>query len=239
MKLIGSLTLIWTLCRTAEALSCYNCTDPICSSPEKQTCYSSELMCMTASIRVDSASGEQELIYKGCESSMCLSSGNTTFSLSTGEVTIVGSALCCNTSNCNNPTLPGPAPPVPNTLQCFSCDPADCREVSCSGEESQCFTSTLNIDNHTYPFLGCMTQNLCDADLGRLFQEDGVPLHFSRLSCCGTSLCNNPPLLPAPPMPPVRPTQTSGGSGVKLELLQLLLGLLVCALINHKSMQGW
>ncbi|XP_032432768.1 urokinase plasminogen activator surface receptor-like [Xiphophorus hellerii] len=230
MKLIGSLTLIWTLCRTAEALSCYNCTDPSCASPGKQTCSSSEEMCITASSR---ASGEH-LIYKGCESaSVCLSSGNTTFSLSTGETTIVASVLCCNTSDCNDLTLPVPAPPVPNSLQCFSCSLNDCREAMCSGEESQCFTSILSMDDQEYPFLGCMTRNLCDADLGRLFQEDNVLFNISGLSCCGTSLCNDPPV------PPVKPTQTSGGSGVRLELLQLLLGLLVCALINDKSMQGW
>ncbi|XP_043997657.1 phospholipase A2 inhibitor gamma subunit B-like [Gambusia affinis] len=236
MKLIGSLTLIWTLCRTAEALSCYNCTDPRCASPGKQTCSSSESMCITASI----LASEKQLIYKGCGSaSECLSSGNTTFSLSTGETTIVASALCCNTSDCNNSTLPVPASPVPNTLQCVSCDLADCRNISCSGEESQCFTSTLNIDNQAYPFMGCMTRNLCNADLGSLLQEDNLPLNISRLSCCGNSLCNSPPVPPMKPVPLAKPTPTSGGSGVKLELLQLLLGLLVCTLINDKSMQGW
>ncbi|XP_054902474.1 phospholipase A2 inhibitor and Ly6/PLAUR domain-containing protein-like isoform X2 [Poeciliopsis prolifica] len=81
----------------SEALSCYNCTDLSCASPGKQTCSSSEPMCITASSQV---SGEQ-LIYKGCESSsVCLSSGHSTLSLSTRQMTV--SALCCNTSDCNN-----------------------------------------------------------------------------------------------------------------------------------------
>ncbi|CAB1437384.1 unnamed protein product [Pleuronectes platessa] len=51
MKLLLSLTLIWALSSTGEALVCETCTDAACSTTAAVTCPTGT-MCITASIQV-------------------------------------------------------------------------------------------------------------------------------------------------------------------------------------------
>ncbi|XP_030289856.1 phospholipase A2 inhibitor and Ly6/PLAUR domain-containing protein-like [Sparus aurata] len=143
MKLILSLTLIWALSSTAGALVCQTCTNTQCSSQAPVTC-TSETMCITANIQANSSGVTVPQIVKGCaSSSLCPATGSLTFSVNLGASSAVSSAECCNTDNCNTATLPAPATPTDNTLQCNSCTNQLCNTpVTCRGDENQCFQAS-------------------------------------------------------------------------------------------------
>ncbi|XP_034444141.1 phospholipase A2 inhibitor and Ly6/PLAUR domain-containing protein-like [Hippoglossus hippoglossus] len=137
MKLLLSLTLFWALSSTGGALLCQTCTNPSCSTTVPLTCSSG--MCITASIQ-----GQQ--IYKACApSSLCPATGSQTFSFNLGVLSVLASAKCCNTDNCNSANLPAPAAVSANGLQCFFCNPitSQCNSlVQCKGTEDRCFEAS-------------------------------------------------------------------------------------------------
>ncbi|AWP10464.1 putative integumentary mucin C.1-like [Scophthalmus maximus] len=139
MKLLLSLTLIWALSSTGEALVCQTCTTSACNVTVPLKC-SSETMCITAALEVTS---EQQII-KGCaSSSVCPAIGFHTYSINLGGSSALVYAFCCDTDNCNSATLPFPAVPAANSLQCYSCDTSDCNNpLQCKGTEDRCFQTS-------------------------------------------------------------------------------------------------
>ncbi|CAB1438575.1 unnamed protein product, partial [Pleuronectes platessa] len=145
MKLLLSLTLIWALSSTGEALVCETCKDAACSATAAVTC-PTETMCITASIQAVSSVTPAQQIYKACAPpSLCPATGSQIFSVNLGVSSSLASATCCNTDSCNSNTLPFPAVPAVNSLQCHVCDPvtSDCSSsVQCKGTEDRCFQAS-------------------------------------------------------------------------------------------------
>ncbi|XP_051816117.1 lymphocyte antigen 6B-like [Acanthochromis polyacanthus] len=126
MKLILSLTLIWTLCSTAGALQCQNCTDSTCSTTVSVTCPTG-MMCVTASIQATLNGNQQNQIFKSCAlPSLCPSTGPQTFSANLLPASVLASAECCNTDDCNAPTQPAaPTTAAPTTVSTTTASSSD------------------------------------------------------------------------------------------------------------------
>ncbi|XP_027886345.1 phospholipase A2 inhibitor and Ly6/PLAUR domain-containing protein-like [Xiphophorus couchianus] len=197
MKLIFVLSLFWALYSTAGALTCMTCTDQTCSSTIPLTC-SSETMCITATIRATQSGTSATQLYKACAaSSLCPATGTSTFSVNLGSQSTIASAQCCNTDNCNSQTLPAPSSQPTNSLQCIACNPTTSQcttPITCSGDETNCFSATLKNGANTFPALGCASPNTCTAasGLGSLPFMQSVGSITSGPTCCGTDLCKNP-----------------------------------------------
>ncbi|XP_051233407.1 urokinase plasminogen activator surface receptor-like [Dicentrarchus labrax] len=196
------------------ALVCQTCKNQECSSTAPLTC-SSETMCITASIRATSAGTPGQQIFKACaSSSLCPAAGSQTYSANLGAASALASATCCNTDNCNSATLPFPATPADNSLQCFSCDPATSQCTSllqCKGLEDRCFQATVTHGSTTSPVFSCASANLCAAaaSLGSLPFMENVGTISSGPSCCGTSLCNTVTTIATPTTTTAAPTTTT------------------------------
>ncbi|XP_060934081.1 phospholipase A2 inhibitor and Ly6/PLAUR domain-containing protein-like [Limanda limanda] len=195
MKLLLSLTLIWALSSTGEALVCESCTNATCSTTAAVTCLTGT-MCITASIQAVSLGTPGQQIYKACAPpTLCPSTGSQTFSVNLGVSSSLASATCCNTDSCNSNTLPFPVVPAGNNLQCHVCNPgtSDCSSsVQCRGTEDRCFQASVTNTGGTSPAFGCASANMCAAaaSLGSLpFMQDVGSIN-SGPACCGTTLCN-------------------------------------------------
>ncbi|XP_060934141.1 phospholipase A2 inhibitor and Ly6/PLAUR domain-containing protein-like [Limanda limanda] len=196
MKLLLSLTLIWTLSSTGEALVCETCTNATCSTTAPVTC-STETMCVTASIQAVSSGTPRQQIYKACAPpSLCPATGSQTFSVNLGLSSALASAACCSTDSCNSNTLPFPVAPAVNSLQCHVCNPInfDCSSsIQCRGTEDRCFEATVTNEAGFSPAFGCASTNMCAAaaSLGSLpFMQDVGRIN-SGPACCRTSLCTS------------------------------------------------
>uniref|UniRef100_A0A3B5LBM7 UPAR/Ly6 domain-containing protein n=1 Tax=Xiphophorus couchianus TaxID=32473 RepID=A0A3B5LBM7_9TELE len=169
------------------------CTDQTCSSTIPLTC-SSETMCITATIRATQSGTSVTQLYKACAaSSLCPATGTSTFSVNLGTQSAIASAQCCNTDTCNSQTLPQPT----SSLQCIACNPTTSQcitPITCSGDETNCFSATLNNGKNTIPAMGCASTNTCTAaaGLGSLPFMQSVGSITSGPTCCATGLCNNP-----------------------------------------------
>ncbi|XP_043997419.1 phospholipase A2 inhibitor and Ly6/PLAUR domain-containing protein-like [Gambusia affinis] len=169
MKLIFSLTLIWAFYSKVGALTCMTCTNQTCSNTIPVTC-SSETMCITATILATQSGTSVTQLYKACAvSSLCPATGNSTFSVNLGSQSAIASAQCCNTDNCNSQIMPAPSSQPTNSLQCLICDPTTSQcstSITCSGDETNCFSATLNDGKNIIPALGCASPNTCTAASG-------------------------------------------------------------------------
>ncbi|XP_060922691.1 integumentary mucin C.1-like [Limanda limanda] len=240
MKLLLSLTLIWALYSTGEALVCETCTDAACSTRAAVTC-STETMCVTASFQLDSAAvslgtaGQQ--IYKDCAPpGLCPSTGSHTYSVNSGVSSILTSATCCSTDSCNSNTLPFPVVPAVNSLQCHVCNPvtSDCSSsVQCKGTEDCCFQGSVTNGAVTFQYFGCASSNLyaAAASLGSQPFMQSFGTNISGLACCGTSLCNTLTTTTTTPTTttttPTTTTTASDACCVRMGMLHLLIGLLI------------
>ncbi|XP_053286753.1 phospholipase A2 inhibitor and Ly6/PLAUR domain-containing protein [Pleuronectes platessa] len=225
MKLLLSLTLIWALSSTGEALVCETCTNVTCSTKVPVTCLT-ETMCITASIQAVSSGTPGQQIYKACAPpSLCPATGSSTFSVNLGVSSALASATCCDTDSCNSNTLPFPVVPADNSLQCHVCNPvtSDCSlPLQCKGTEDRCFQASVTNTGGTSPAFGCASTNLCAAaaSLGSLpFMQD-VGTITSGPACCGTSLCNTLTTT-------TTTTTASDACCVRMGMLHLLIGLLI------------
>uniref|UniRef100_A0A669B9V5 UPAR/Ly6 domain-containing protein n=1 Tax=Oreochromis niloticus TaxID=8128 RepID=A0A669B9V5_ORENI len=149
---------------TAGALQCQNCTDETCSSTVTVNC-SSETMCVTATILATSSGTTATQFYKACaSSSLCPATGNQTFSVNLGVQSVLASATCCNTDNCNSQNLTAPTRQSSNGLLCNVCVASQCNTtLQCQGVEDQCFQSTMTNGTNSFPAYGCASANLCAA----------------------------------------------------------------------------
>ncbi|CAB1439843.1 unnamed protein product, partial [Pleuronectes platessa] len=165
-NLLLSLTLIWALTSTGEALVCETCTNVTCSNTSAVTCPTGT-MCITASIQAVSSGTPGQQIYKACAPpSLCPATGSQTFSVNLGVSSSLVSATCCNTDSCNSNILPFPVVPADNSLQCHVCNPIifDCSSsVQCRGTEDRCFEAVVTNTGGTSPAFGCASTNLCAA----------------------------------------------------------------------------
>ncbi|XP_062279700.1 uncharacterized protein LOC133984407 [Scomber scombrus] len=205
MKLILSLTVIWTLSSTAEALQCWHGTG---DTKELRPCNSTD-MCASVGIQVN-VNGSV-LLYHGrfCVPSSLFSEGNHIISLSTGVVTESVSVHVCNTDGCNDEAIIFPGI-HDNNLQCFTCDDPSsdvCKmTLQCVGVQDRCLSGTVKgSGNTTVHTVGCISANLCEetSDLEYL-----LGVEFIRgPKCCGSSFCNS-------------------AWSVKLNVMTLLFGLI-------------
>uniref|UniRef100_A0A3B4Y6I0 Urokinase plasminogen activator surface receptor-like n=1 Tax=Seriola lalandi dorsalis TaxID=1841481 RepID=A0A3B4Y6I0_SERLL len=156
--------------------------------------------------------GITDQIIKGCASSvLCPAAGSQTLSETTGFSSFIISALCCSTDNCNSDTLPFPAVPSNNSLQCFSCDSpfaTNCTtRINCRGVEDRCFQTNVTVGSNSTSIFGCASQSWCAA---RAKLEMHNIANTIETDCCTTNLCNSV-------------TTVTASSG----MIHLLLGLLV------------
>ncbi|XP_028299662.1 mucin-17-like [Gouania willdenowi] len=187
---------------TPNELFCQSCadpSDPLCSNELSERC-SSETMCVTSYVRVNTNRVQSVHIYKGCAtSSQCPATGSQTYSLNGGSYSALGLVECCDTSNCNSISLSVPASLPVNGRQCHICIPGTtiCTfKIRCRGDESRCFQATANSPSGSSTLLGCTSSNVCDdaAGLGTLLQMiDTYPINGTP-TCCDGNLCNVFPL---------------------------------------------
>ncbi|CAK6979295.1 phospholipase A2 inhibitor and Ly6/PLAUR domain-containing protein-like [Scomber scombrus] len=107
LKLILSLTLIWTLSSTAEALQCWQGEGYDTKRSSLFPCDSTEL-CATVAARGTVSGYYQEPTFRSCVPSFIFKEGKHTFSLSFGYVTMAASVHVCNTDGCNSEGIPFP-----------------------------------------------------------------------------------------------------------------------------------
>ncbi|XP_034035300.1 uncharacterized protein LOC117518309 [Thalassophryne amazonica] len=224
MKLLLTLTLLWTIYSSAGALQCSTCSGS-CTNPVLLNCANGEQMCGTASVSANLTSlavGTQQF-FRGCAgSNLCTSAGPLTASLHVGVASVRISAECCNTDNCNNKTLPVPIAPanVANSLKCFTCDPitSQCNiTIQCEGVEDRCFNTKVSLPSFGVngTISGCASSNLCSNFASAVMQfVPNIGNITSGPTCCTGNLCNSA-------------TTTSGHSCFTLSLMHLLLGFLI------------
>ncbi|XP_034035304.1 sperm acrosome membrane-associated protein 4-like isoform X2 [Thalassophryne amazonica] len=197
MKLLLTLTLLWTIYSSAGALQCSTCSGS-CTNPVLLNCTNGEQMCGTASV-----------------------SGPQRTSLHVGVASVRISAECCNSDNCNNKTLAVPIAPanVTNSLKCFTCDPitSQCNiTTQCEGVEDRCFNTTVSLPSVgvNRNISGCASSNLCTTSAAMSFLQLLTSGNItSGPSCCTGNLCNS--------------ATTSSHSCFTLSLMHLLVGLLI------------
>uniref|UniRef100_A0A669ENE3 UPAR/Ly6 domain-containing protein n=1 Tax=Oreochromis niloticus TaxID=8128 RepID=A0A669ENE3_ORENI len=239
---------------TAGALQCQNCTDETCSSTVTVNC-SSETMCVTATILATSSGTTATQFYKACaSSSLCPATGNQTFSVNLGVQSVLASATCCNTDNCNSQNLTAPTRQSSNGLLCNVCVASQCNTtLQCQGVEDQCFQSTMTDGTKSFPAYGCASKNLCAAasSLGSLPFMQRVGTITSRQTCSSpTTTTTGPPTtttaapttrtpastttISAPTTTIAAPTTTTSSptttrsnvSSIRMNVIPLLLGVL-------------
>ncbi|XP_028300916.1 urokinase plasminogen activator surface receptor-like [Gouania willdenowi] len=198
LKLILSVTVLWTFFSQAAALDCLSCTGT-CSTETTVTC-STETMCVTATITETSIfSADTTKIHKGCASSdLCPITGSQTYELNLGLSGALISAECCNFDGCNNDTLPAHTQSQTlSGLSCFFCGFGRC-DVSfdCKGDETLCIQGTLNEE-----IRGCVSQSVCTASrrLGELPLLPDLGTFSSGPNCCDTDECNDGTTTTPPP----------------------------------------
>ncbi|XP_029939764.1 uncharacterized protein LOC115382205 isoform X2 [Salarias fasciatus] len=185
---------------TTTPLQCLSCSDDSCSSPVSVPC-SAETMCITATIR-DAEVGQAEIqrFFRGCAtSSVCPTIGERTFSMDSGSASVLASARCCDTDDCNVENLPAPDPQTENGGICFICLPgqSECQGRSlCEGVEDRCFEGDASSGSGSNPAFGCISQTVCDAapDLGDFTLLDNIGPFTSGPTCCQGDRCNVRPI---------------------------------------------
>ncbi|XP_067452258.1 urokinase plasminogen activator surface receptor-like isoform X1 [Thunnus thynnus] len=190
MKLILSLTLIWTLSSTAEALECWHSEGTDIGRNELLPCYSTELCATVALQENDNGTFTQDTI-RSCLPSSIFSEGKHTFSSSVGLASMAASVHLCNTDGCNSQVIPHPGVQKENNLQCFTCDDpssAVCdKTLQCVGGQDRCMNVTVGDDSgNTTRLFGCVSANLCRKPSQLL---DLPFLHEPK--CCESSFCNS------------------------------------------------
>ncbi|XP_028299293.1 mucin-19-like isoform X7 [Gouania willdenowi] len=208
LKLILSVTVLWTFFSQAAALDCLSCNGT-CSTETTVTC-STETMCVTATITETSIfSADTTKIHKGCASSdLCPITGSQTYELNLGVSGALISAECCNFDGCNNDTLPAHTrSPTPNGLSCFSCIFGRCDgSIVCKGDETLCIQGTLNEE-----IRGCVSPSVCPASrrLGELPLLPDLGTFSSGPNCCDTDECNDGTTTTPPPTTTTTPPTTT------------------------------
>ncbi|XP_070688795.1 phospholipase A2 inhibitor and Ly6/PLAUR domain-containing protein-like isoform X2 [Pempheris klunzingeri] len=160
MKLILSLTLIWMLSSTADALRCLY-TD-LGNLRVNQTCDSDGDMCaFIPGLSYDLNGQNSSSIVRSCVPSSLCTNPKQKFSFRLGPNVAISSVHCCNTDYCNSQNVSNPEAKLQkNGLQCASCssprNDASCNvTVDCMGDQDRCINGTAEIQEFTYRFLGC------------------------------------------------------------------------------------
>ncbi|XP_062279699.1 uncharacterized protein LOC133984406 [Scomber scombrus] len=190
MKLILSLTLIWTLSSTAEALQCWQGLGD--ETLTLRPCASTQL-CATIVEQVIRNGNLINTTRWSCLPSSDFSEGNHTFSLNVGFRAMSTSLHVCNTDGCNKQAIPYPDIQK-NNLQCLTCDdrssPVCNKTVQCVGVQDRCINGTMEDRGNTaFNTLGCVSSNLCE-DVSKL--EFFLSAKFLQPpKCCEGSICSS------------------------------------------------
>ncbi|XP_044217118.1 uncharacterized protein LOC122988678 isoform X4 [Thunnus albacares] len=210
VKLILSLTLIWTLSSTAEAVECWDGKGTDIKQQTLRSCNSTEL-CATVALQgyVDRTFTQDTIRW--CLPSSIFSEGKHTFSSSVGLASMAASVHLCNTDRCNSQVIPYPRVQKKNNLHCFTCDnrySAVCNKtVQCVGMEDRCVSGTGKDPYGTVHTFGCASANLCDIASRLELLPHWLFKFLSEPKCCGSSFCNS-------------------AWSVKLNVIPLLFGLI-------------
>ncbi|XP_029905661.1 urokinase plasminogen activator surface receptor-like [Myripristis murdjan] len=151
-----------------------------------------EELCTTAAFKINLSGNSTQYIMKTCLPAVMCDASTDPLSLNLGFGRVVGSVKCCNKDLCNSQTLPTPADPESNGLQCYSCDSSACRnKVQCVGVENRCFNGTVNAGPITAHTFGCASSNLCEG-----FSElDSMIIPGFNFTdgptCCEGNFCNS------------------------------------------------
>ncbi|XP_070689075.1 uncharacterized protein [Pempheris klunzingeri] len=199
MKLILSLTLIWTLSSTAEALQCLHAKDEISTSTYLETCGFDDARCITIHLQgfsVNEPDGVYQWTRSSCAPSPLCALYGETWSYRTGSDMVT--VHCCNTDGCNKVFHHSKMQDAnENGLQCFGCsDPLHnvCNmTIKCLGVQDRCINGTVidgRAEGSTHPFTGCASASLCEAHQLQAAHVHDVNF-ASTLQCCRTSFCNS------------------------------------------------
>ncbi|XP_067452260.1 phospholipase A2 inhibitor and Ly6/PLAUR domain-containing protein-like isoform X3 [Thunnus thynnus] len=210
MKLILSLTLIWTLSSTAEAVKCWVGYGTDTNYQTLTPCNPTEL-CATVAYQEHMIEYLSKDTVRLCLPSSVISEGKHTFSFNVGFASKAASVHVCNTDRCNSEIIPYPRVQKKNNLQCFTCDnrySAVCDEtVQCVGEQDRCVSGTGKDPYGTAHTFGCASANLCEVAPRLELLPDWLFKFLSEPKCCGSSFCNS-------------------AWSVKLNVIPLLFGLI-------------
>ncbi|XP_077050385.1 uncharacterized protein LOC143699310 [Siphateles boraxobius] len=174
MDLQISVFLLSVLFTAGQSLSCYMCVLDTCT----QTTCSSGYTCLSSTYVV--ASPNNTISGKA---KLCVPASNC----ATGSINTVSLKLnsyCCNTDLCNAQDASDPSN-IPNGNKCYYCDGQNCsKELSCSGSQDSCITSTGTVANQTVVVKGCVSKSICDA------ATSVSNVGLGNFTCCEGNLCN-------------------------------------------------
>ncbi|XP_042273296.1 uncharacterized protein LOC121900817 [Thunnus maccoyii] len=214
MKLILSLTLIWTLSSTAEAVRCWTGKGTDTKQQTLRSCNSTEL-CATVVYQENEIRNVTKDTTRLCLPSSLFSEGKHTFSFNVGFDAISATVHVCNTDGCNNQDISYPGVQKKNNLQCFTCDDQSSsvcnKTLQCVGAQDRCFSRTV-VDSEdrgaVFHSFGCISANLCKVASHLELLPVPIPVKFSVApKCCGGNFCNS-------------------AWSVKLNVIPLLFGLI-------------
>ncbi|XP_067452247.1 urokinase plasminogen activator surface receptor-like [Thunnus thynnus] len=197
MKLILSLTLIWTLSSTAEAVQCWHGQGVDIKQQTLRPCNSTQ-RCATVALQVNGNGTFTQDTTRLCLPSSLFSEGKHTMSFNVGFEAVSATVHVCNTDRCNSQAMLYPDRLKENNLMCFSCnDPSSAvcdKRLQCVGTEDRCINGMVtDKDGKTLNAFGCVSANLCNVASSQLeLLPAPIPVKFPRApKCCEGSFCNS------------------------------------------------
>ncbi|XP_047663079.1 urokinase plasminogen activator surface receptor-like [Tachysurus fulvidraco] len=178
MKFLLTLVLVSALFSGVLSLTCLNCLNDQCiniNCPDQ---------CASLTLFVMNNGNNISAVLKTCAApGIC-----SPMTANLGETITTTNAMCCNTTLCNNETLPVLPVPLPNGRICYTCIKNDCTQsVDCRGNEDRCVTGTGTILGTTATVKGCVGKSSCNGT------QSVISVGNSTVSvqCCTGNLCNS------------------------------------------------
>ncbi|KAK2824887.1 hypothetical protein Q7C36_018814 [Tachysurus vachellii] len=178
MKFLLTLVLVSALFSGVLSLMCLNCVSGQCSEincPDQ---------CASLTAFVMNNGNNRTAVVKTCAvPGIC-----SPMTANLGETVITSNAMCCNTTLCNNETLPVLPLPLPNGRICYTCIKNDCTQtVDCGGNEDRCISASGTVLGTTVTVKGCVNKSSCNDS------QSVISVGNSSVSvqCCDGNLCNS------------------------------------------------
>ncbi|XP_047663072.1 urokinase plasminogen activator surface receptor-like [Tachysurus fulvidraco] len=178
MKFLLTLVLVSALFSGVLSLTCLNCLNDQCINIDCTD------QCASLTVFVMNNGNNISAVLKSCAApGIC-----SPMTANLGETITTTNAICCNTTLCNNETLPVLPVPLPNGRTCYTCIKNDCTQtVHCGGNEDTCVTGTGTILGTTVTVKGCVAKSSCNGT------QSVISVGNSTVSvqCCEGNLCNS------------------------------------------------
>ncbi|KAK2824882.1 hypothetical protein Q7C36_018809 [Tachysurus vachellii] len=179
MKFLLTLVLVSALFSGVLSLMCLNCFNEQCweiDCPDQ---------CASLTLLVINNFNNMSAVLKTCAVLDIFCSPMT---VNLGELVTTSNAMCCNTTLCNNETLPVIPVPLPNGRICYTCFNNNCTQtVDCGGNEDRCLTLTASQLDITATMKGCVDKSFC-SNSQPFFSVRNINVS---VQCCDGNLCNS------------------------------------------------